>query len=366
MNLEVEAAGASASAGLAAHEIDGIPDAPAASPIRQCANCGTEVLLKYCPACGQPVHIHDSLLHLGEEVLHGILHFDAKGWRTLPMLVLHPGQLTRSYIDGQRTRYVSPLALFLFMVFVMFFVISLTANINETISTKEGRAKARITKQLALDEKKAELARLQAALIRTPSDGAATRLAAARSEQQTAQAQLESFDADTLQRFPVKGSPEAAKQLNLNEMLAGNPLLQRFPSLAHLKNAGDNPDLTLYKLKNTAYKFSFLLVPISLPFMWLLFFRRRDATMYGHAVFALYSISFMSLLFVAMALIDYFGLGKASLLLFLLAPLHMFRQLRGTYALGKWSTLWRTAVLMAVAGMVFLLYLLLILLLTVL
>src|SRR5439155_7755576 len=59
----------------------------------------------------QAAHLHRSLWHLGEELLHGLLHFDAKGWRTLPLLIGRPGLLTRRYIDGQRARYVSPLAL---------------------------------------------------------------------------------------------------------------------------------------------------------------------------------------------------------------------------------------------------------------
>ena len=36
------------------------------------------------------------------------------------MLVFHPGELTRRYIHGERARFVSPLALFLFSVFLMF------------------------------------------------------------------------------------------------------------------------------------------------------------------------------------------------------------------------------------------------------
>ena len=35
------------------------------------------------------------------------------------MLLLNPGRLTREWIQGKRTRYVSPLALFLFTVFLM-------------------------------------------------------------------------------------------------------------------------------------------------------------------------------------------------------------------------------------------------------
>ena len=57
--------------------------------------------------------------------LHGVLHFEGKIWRTLPLLAWRPGELTRRYIDGERARFVSPIALFLFSVFLMFAVFEL-------------------------------------------------------------------------------------------------------------------------------------------------------------------------------------------------------------------------------------------------
>jgi len=50
----------------------------------------------------------------------GVLNFEGKFWRTLPMLAWCPGILTRRYIDGQRARFISPIALFLFSVFLLF------------------------------------------------------------------------------------------------------------------------------------------------------------------------------------------------------------------------------------------------------
>lgn len=116
---DLEAVGALAMAGLAASEIEGdkTPQPASAAPCENCANCKAPLGGAFCQTCGQSAHIHHSLLHLAEEVVHGILHFDAKGWRTIPLLVAFPGRLTRRYIDGQRKNYVSPLALFLFMVF---------------------------------------------------------------------------------------------------------------------------------------------------------------------------------------------------------------------------------------------------------
>jgi len=126
MSLDLEPAGALATAGLVAKEIEGDAGktARAAHVAHQCANCGAQLAGPYCHQCGQMGHVHRSLLHLLEELVHGIFHFDTKSWRTLPLLVARPGLLTRRYIDGQRTRYVSPLALFLFSVFLMFFVFS--------------------------------------------------------------------------------------------------------------------------------------------------------------------------------------------------------------------------------------------------
>src|SRR3546814_17628486 len=44
------------------------------------------------------------------------------------MLLFRPGALTRRYVAGERARFVSPLALFLFLVFVMFAMIHVLAG----------------------------------------------------------------------------------------------------------------------------------------------------------------------------------------------------------------------------------------------
>ena len=64
-----------------------------------------------------------------------------------------------------------------------------------------------------------------------------------------------------------------------------------------------NPELAVYKIQNAAYKYAFLLVPISLPFVWLLFIWRRGTTLFDHAVYILYSLSFVSLLFIDVRLV---------------------------------------------------------------
>ncbi|MES2760512.1 MAG: DUF3667 domain-containing protein [Pseudomonadota bacterium] len=316
MNLEFEPVGALVTATLAAGEIE----REGGAAVRKhghanCANCQTPLTGSFCHACGQRDHVHRSLLHLGEEFLHGLLHFDAKAWRTLPLLIAKPGKLTREYIEGKRTRFVSPLALFLFMVFFMFFAVSgLSRTSVEDLS---GSITAATTGSLPAANEKKE---------------------------------------GTLRPAVAPGN-DAMDDANVN---TGWPKLD-----AAIMYAIKNPQFTLYKLKNAASKFSFLLVPISLPFLWLMFFWKRGVTMYDHAVFTLYSLSFMALLVVVLALLKTAGLKSlVTWLVFLAPPLHMFAQLRGTYSLGFGSTLWRTVVLLCVSFTVFISYLLLILMLS--
>jgi hypothetical protein len=117
-------------------------------------------------------------------------------------------------------------------------------------------------------------------------------------------------------------------------------------------------DLFLYRLKNTAYKLSFMLIPISLPFLWLMFIGRPAIAIYDHAVFSLHSLSFMSLLFATAAPLASLGMGSlVGMMVTAVPPLHMFMQLRETYQLSIFASLWRTMVLLCVAGAAFSLFL---------
>ena len=62
--------------------------------------------------------------------MHGVFHFDTKLWRTLPELVFRPGRLTRRYIDGERAKFISPMALYLLSVFLMYAVFSFTGGVR--------------------------------------------------------------------------------------------------------------------------------------------------------------------------------------------------------------------------------------------
>ncbi len=107
-----------------------------------CLNCKTELVGDFCHACGQHAHVRRTLTSLIHDFLHGLLNFEGKIWRTLPLLAWKPGELTRRYIEGQRATFVSPIALFLFSVFLMFAAV-------ETTNVGKGQAPQSVQQNLA-------------------------------------------------------------------------------------------------------------------------------------------------------------------------------------------------------------------------
>ena len=124
-----------------------------------------------------------------------------------------------------------------------------------------------------------------------------------------------------------------------------------------LADINKNRELTLYKMKKNAASAAILIIPISLPFVWLLFAFSRKYVMFDHAVFSLYSLSFMSILMMVVAILSRFDFkGSAALLFVFVPPIHMFSQLRHAYSLSRLSSLWRTVALLFIASISFSIY----------
>ena len=288
---------------------------------RSCLNCGAQLVGDYCHACGQRAHVHRSLHAFAHDLLHGVFHFEGKIWRTLPMLVWRPGELTRRYIEGQRATFVSPIALFLFSVFLMFAAVSLFSGIGHLPE----EAKKDIAEQIRAEQVK--LTKLQ-----TERD------AALKANQPTAR--LEEKIAESRKEISAMNGVRAG---NVDQMGIGKGLPGWIGG--GISRAAKNPELIAYKLKTNAYKFSWMIIPLSVPFVWLLFPFSRRFRLYDHTVFVTYSLCFMSLLVIAGLLLGAAGITGFTGLIWLLPPFHMYRQLKGAYGLGRASALWRTAVL---------------------
>ncbi|MEG1453667.1 DUF3667 domain-containing protein [Brevundimonas sp.] len=312
-----------------------------------CPDCGAPAQGKFCVDCGQEIHVHRTLFHLGHELLHGIMHFDGRFWRTLPLLVSNPGKLTREWIMGKRTRYVSPLAMFLCTLFVMFMALSFAPPPSNVVVNLPNQI-AHEKELLAEAEKAVTEAQ---ATIDGATDGATAGVAAGKMASASMRAQTARERVATLETEAREGRKDGLKAGSWQAQVADLKFddADKPHSLSgSVEKKLKNPDLALYKLQQTTYKFAFLLVPLSIPFMALIFLWRRQYTLYDHGVFVLYSLTFMAvLLMVAMILRTVFPSMSniVSGLCMAIAPVHIFAQLKGTYNLGVWGALWRTMVL---------------------
>ncbi|QIG78463.1 DUF3667 domain-containing protein [Stakelama tenebrarum] len=306
-----------------------------------CLNCGTALIGAHCHRCGQGAHVHRSIGEIWHEILHGVVHFDGKLWRTLPMLVFRPGELTRRYIEGERARFVSPMALFLFALFTMFAVFQIAGISPPTDLKGNGEVSANLTET----REKLEDSRAEAVQVRDST-------APGSPEHQAALRQIVEADEgeEALKRVAVIADPTGGHE---NEIHTG------WERLDHgLEKWSKNPGLMLYKLQSNGYKFSWLLIPLSLPFVWLMFAWKRGYGGYDHAVFITYSIAFMSMLFIALTLVAGLGVPMRWLALasLIIPPLHIYKHLKGAYRLRRLSALARTLLLLVFIQIVIILF----------
>lgn len=367
-----------------------------------CLNCGAALLGRHCHDCGQKSHVHRTLYAFFHDFLHSVVHFDGKIWQTLPMLLWRPGDLTRRYVHGERAKFVSPLAMFLFTVFLTFAAfnwlspndVKLDAPVVAVSAERQYLADRRAIlddiAKLEADKKSAiargapdnqwmdgEIARhgerLKALEAQRGQEIRGSELAArkfslekgrieteiARLENEFAAAQKAGKPTAEIEkrlnseRLAIKLLGSAATTLSNDRQDDRSKVLSdiEFPGSGQLrsaiKHASENPQLLLYKIQSNAYKLSWALIPISLPFMWLLFFWQRRFKMFDHAVFVTYSLTFMMLLVTICAILIQFPMTEVigGLALALLPPIHMYRQLHQAYETTRFGAFWRMCVL---------------------
>lgn len=365
---------------------------------KACLNCGTALAGRFCASCGQKAQVHRTLRSFGHDILHGVLHFDGKIWRTLPMLLWNPGHLTRRYIHGERAKFVSPLALFLFTVFLTFAVFS--SVIGHDTSGIKTKTMADMSKQYDdnVKRKQASLAKLQQSLaketdaqdkvdlakditklnteITTLIKSNAIILEKIRQGQADFESAKTAIDREIIQlkaqaaeakkagndisdiedniegeefarSMLIKGhdavnDPSVLYSIQSATLFSDNPTLNNI-----IKHAFDNPKLLVYRMQSSAYKFSWALIPISVPFVWLLFFWKRRFKLFDHAIFVTYSLTFMMLIAALCTILLQFSAMETAggLIMSFVPPVHMYRQLHQAYETSRFGAFWRMCIL---------------------
>ncbi|MFC3784258.1 hypothetical protein GGR90_000566 [Sphingopyxis italica] len=354
MTGDIEGIGSAVTAGLAARAVEsrhGEGKARGHAPPR-CLNCGTSLAGSHCHYCGQRADVHRSFGAIGHDLVHAIFHFEGKIWNTLPLLAWRPGDLTRRYIHGERARFISPLALFLFAVFLTYAVLAMVGSgggVGEVIAKEAAAQTQSNALKVSFEE---EVDRVDARLALKDLPPAEREELERERETLLKSAHYLGVERRMTREEREKGPPvldDPAEQVMTSvDFVTRTKVDTGIPAIDEAAaKAIANPGLLLYKIQANAYKFAWALIPLSLPFMWLLFpFSRRFHT-YDHFVFVTYSISFMLLLFVVVRLLNLTIFGELAIFFAMLyVPFHMYRQLRGAYRSSRFASLVRATLLL--------------------
>jgi hypothetical protein len=257
-------------------------------------------------------------------------------------------------------RFVSPIALFLFTVFLMFFAVA-------TIDASQVPPGVIKMDPVARQELKRDLNQAKEEISKAGGDAAAvgaTEAALDKAEKSTdATPSSDKADAKDDDEDDPFAKPLGFDWRAISKKLAKKNITVGFggpDAVERVRASLNDPDLLVFKLRSAASEFSFMLVPASVPFLWLMFFWKRRVYLYDHVIFSLHSLSFMAL-FVTLLIVGFeFHVGRQIESfwgwVFFVPPIHMFFHLRGTYGIGIFGALWRTFALSIIAMIVLCLY----------
>lgn len=104
---------------------------------KNCLNCGTTVLGRFCQVCGQEnIEPKESLWALISHFFNDITHFDGKFFQSIRNLFFRPGFLPEEYMKGRRASHLNPVRMYIFtsaLFFVLFFTFFYSSDGSENI-----------------------------------------------------------------------------------------------------------------------------------------------------------------------------------------------------------------------------------------
>jgi len=297
-----------------------------------CLNCGTELRGPFCYYCGQPdknfIRFFPVLVR---DLVTDLLDLDSRFFRTLKPLLLHPGKLTRDYLNGQRFRYTPPIRLYIFSSMAFFILAAMLAGSAISISSDDPDSNAAdAVRTLQIGEgNEEELAQAREALDQI-RPGLGDQVSEAVEESNRKKAEIQSAELDP-ESEPEATEPEKTTrvtrgleidddEININ----GEPwdretnpfLIPWVPDWVNDwvndeiegspqkgKEIEANPDLIISKIFDVLPATMFLLLPLSALILkiWYLFSGRFYIE---HLILALHNHSFLFVVFLFTMLLN--------------------------------------------------------------
>lgn len=107
------------------------PLAPVVAERRRCPGCDAPVTGRFCAECGQSHQdVRVRFARWMRDYVDDTFHLDSRFFRSLWALVRRPGQLTRAYVEGERSVWVRPFRLYLMASALYFLCFGLFGTAN--------------------------------------------------------------------------------------------------------------------------------------------------------------------------------------------------------------------------------------------
>lgn len=326
-----------------------------------CANCGTVVEDRFCTTCGQLASdFHRPIWDLVMSSLADVFALDGRLWRSLPMLLLRPGRMTRNYLDGKRARYVPPFRMFL-MASVIFFLTLFT------LGEQMGWYSALKIDGLVEDGVES-LAEGEEPIPVITED----RLETLRERAEDPDLSAEEQQAATMELAQAEGGIALRRILQEDGRINRDALYEEVTSRLdegatqaereqawrtadHAATVYENQDRYGARMREWAPRFSLMFMPILALVLTLLYAWHRSRYIYDHVVTALHVQTYIYLMMTVMlviAAINPASIGWLVLIGNILVVAYIYRQLRVTYGTGRFMAALRTFIVLVTSFLV--------------
>ena len=126
-----------------------------------CFSCGSPIKGLYCKDCGQKNDDYRrSIFALAKEGVASVFSLDSRMWQTWFALLFRPGRVAREYANGKRTKWSSPVRIYLAMSLLLFGYLAITqtqiVSLDMNVRPKDSIEKS--ADDIALEDLKMTLA----------------------------------------------------------------------------------------------------------------------------------------------------------------------------------------------------------------
>jgi hypothetical protein len=300
------------------------PNEPAVEIVRTespCLNCGTPMLGEFCYQCGQPKKgMIRHLPGLIADFFDSVFNLDTRTVRTLGPLLTKPGFLSTEYFAGRRTRYVTPLRLYLFLSVIAFLAVAMVSQPRSeggAVAFSVGDSLEQRIARIDADEKR-QLDRLEKNRANLPAS-----VYAMQREQFVERAEAEREEEREEERHPTEVTPENPNPFDVT-IMSGKPwhpvtnpihfssmpdavntwFNQKFAML--LVNAVEtkkHPDKFIAALFSVAPQSLLMILPVFALLLKCFYFFKRRLYM-EHLIVALHSHSYLCLTILLLVLVN--------------------------------------------------------------